>query len=546
MGMSDDVAKLLQTIGLQAADQLLARQAAEIDRLRSFENDSERLKYCTSANKRLWTEYAPVSIDSGDIHIEDPVHQQVTIESEIAPIFRHPLLQRLGHIKQLSFSYLTYPTATHTRLSHSLGVCKNAETALSAILQRGVLYTRSEETLSIPLTAKEQRVLLRKAKVSALLHDIGHGPFGHGLDQLLVDSDEDDPVPDKIHGVRFIEDFLEDAIKRCPDLQKEDILRILQKNTLGLEDYDVLIKEIIDSPLDVDRMDYLVRDAHLTGLSLGTVNVQALISRMVPFLETSQSGQQSQIVLVFLPSAVPYITHLLYARDSMYLNCYEHPRKLVAEKMLMRAVQEFRSHHAISIHDLLLMTDEQLLRLLFENSNTNDLSYEYARALLQNDILFEQVFEFRPRERDIWEKRNNAGPDTPGGPPRPSEAVKEWGRKRLSYERKFRSRPKEFEEDIAKGAGLDDSDRWKVMITVPSEGLYQRKDEKIRILTTENGVYDYTTWDKCAGFWEDVLERLGVERYCFRVFIHRDLYKKREDIIRAAEDCLTDKDKAAA
>src|ERR1044072_6205614 len=165
MGMSDDVSKLLQTIGLQAADQLLARQTAEIDRLRSFENDSERLKYCTSANRRLWTENAHVFSDSGDIHIEDPLHQQVTIESEIVPIFRHPLLQRLGHIKQLSFSYLTYPTATHTRLSHSLGVCKNAEIALSAILQRGVLYTRSEETLSIPLTAQEQRALLRKAKV---------------------------------------------------------------------------------------------------------------------------------------------------------------------------------------------------------------------------------------------------------------------------------------------------------------------------------------------------------------------------------------------
>ena len=563
--MNNSAKDMLEKIGLSKSYSIIENQRREIDRLSSFNED--RLKFVLEANKRLWTIGQNNSAGrEEDVHIEDPIHKQVTIEEEIAPIFYHPTVQRLAHIKQLSFSYLTFPTATHSRLSHSLGVCKNAELVLGRILQRGVLYQRTGTPAQIPLSELQKRDLLIKTKVAALLHDIGHGPFGHGLDQYLVTSDADDPVPDKVHGIEIIKRYLGEVIEGC-GVNPNEVIAILQKNTQGsLAEYDNLAKEIIDSPLDVDRMDYLVRDAHLTGLSLGTVNVEALISRMVPFVETDESTNQRLIVLVFHPSAIPYITHLLYARDSMYLNCYEHPRKLIAEKMLMRAVEDFRSRHSVDVDDLILLTDEQLMRLLLEHSKEDDVSFKYAFALMRN-ALFEEVYAIYPKARELWERKHQSKSETKPAvpsdvldprnrsigavtasastgsataPPKPSEAVQDWRKKRLSYKRKFDSRPKEFEDDIARLCGIEDSERWKLLVTVPSEGMYQRKDDQIRILTFKNGVYGYDTWNELTGSWEDVLEQIGSERYCFRVFVSPDLADKKALIESVAKDYMTE------
>jgi HD superfamily phosphohydrolase len=98
------------------------------------------------------------------------------------------------------------------------------------------------------------------------------------LDQYLSPKIKD-TSPDKFFGSQIIRDHLTDTIRDCK-LNPEAILKILGKEKSDLLGYENLVSEIIDSPLDVDRMDYLVRDALLTGLSLGTVNIQALIARM--------------------------------------------------------------------------------------------------------------------------------------------------------------------------------------------------------------------------------------------------------------------------
>jgi HD superfamily phosphohydrolase len=538
MSNDESVEQLLKRLGLQQAKARLDEQAREIETLRSFENDSNRLRECVRQNTELWTNAEIFTQESSDIHIDDPVHQQVYIEANLAPIFYHPLVQRLAHVKQLSFSYLTFPTATHSRLSHSLGVCKNAELALRGILQRGSLYQASNTPLDIVLDDREKQALLSKTKVTALLHDIGQGPFSHGLDQYLSPL-IDDAAPDKIHGLTFLEQYFENTLRSC-ELDPHEISRLLDKNQkAALQGYDNLVSEIIDSPLDVDRMDYLVRDAHLTGLSLGTVNVQALIARMIPFEETSENV--TKISLVFHPSAIPYITHLLYARDTMYLNCYEHPRKIIAEKMLMRAVVGFLSKHPLAMNDLLLLTDEQLIRILVEYSQVGEPSYEYSMALMRNS-LFEEVFAIHPKKREAWERRNTSATEGSNAPAAPSEAVKQWRSGRLSYEGKFDSRPTEWEHDIARQAGLREEDWWKILVTVPSEGMYERKDDRIKILTqTEDGTYGYSTWDKLTGYWEDVLEQIGSERYCFRVFVSPDLGDAKEQVRKAAQEYLTEK-----
>src|SRR6185369_16481453 len=231
-------------------------------------------------NRELWIEGYDSSVTKETIYVDDPIYRQVLIEEQISPIFRHPLVQRLGHIKQLSFSQLTFPAATHTRLSHCLGAAKNAEKAASRILDKGILY--SENGIKrIELSEEEQRQVILKAKVAGLLHDLGHGPYGHGLDQY-VKAITKKGSPDKIFAINYIQKYLSQTISNC-GIDVDDIVKVLSTEGSDLEGYDTLINNLIDSPIDIDRMDYLVRDAHMTGLSIGAINIDALIERMIPF-----------------------------------------------------------------------------------------------------------------------------------------------------------------------------------------------------------------------------------------------------------------------
>src|ERR1051325_8746275 len=120
----------------------LADKDQQIERLRYFESQvrtdrPQWLKQAFENNKALWTQTLDRSIVADSIYIDDPIYKQVVIEKDIAPIFYHPIVQRLAHIKQLSFSHLTFPAATHSRLSHSLGASKNAGHVLQRISVTG-------------------------------------------------------------------------------------------------------------------------------------------------------------------------------------------------------------------------------------------------------------------------------------------------------------------------------------------------------------------------------------------------------------------------
>jgi HD superfamily phosphohydrolase len=130
------------------------------------------------------------------------------------------------------------------------------------------------------------------------------------------------PSPDKYYTVKYLESYLRSTLEQASvGLDSKEIAAILRREQreklLGI---DSLIAGVVDSPLDVDRMDYLIRDAQMTGLSMGFTNIMALIDRMRPY------RLDKQFLLTYHHSAVPYIEHFLYARDAMFINCYEHFR----------------------------------------------------------------------------------------------------------------------------------------------------------------------------------------------------------------------------
>jgi HD superfamily phosphohydrolase len=568
--MTSDIPQILREVGLEEYETRLAglqRKINESAEMNSRVADRllERLAQTLQDNREIWLNNQKPFAVSDTIHIDDPVHHQVLIEEEIAPIYHHPLVQRLAHIKQLSFSYLTFPTATHTRLSHSLGVCKNAELALISIFRKGFVYSSSGKR-PITLTEPQKRKLIIKAKVAALLHDIGHGPFGHGLDQY-VSAQIDDNSPDKFHGTDYIARYLKETIDSC-GVNADNIIRILDKNKRKeLDDpWDTLISNLIDSPLDVDRMDYLVRDAHMTGLSIGTVNIQAFTDRMAGF------EGENQVLLVFELSAMPYITHLLYARDSMYLNCYEHRTKVVAEKMLTRAIMEFPHRNQLPLDDLILLTDERLLRVFLEFSTPSDVSYKYGLALLTNKP-FVEVFSISPKKRVAFDKKKEEVKRQKKGleetikkedreptaaetvvlsrpiiqpdeevPLKPAALITTWENQSLNLELRNLIMPTAWEDEISKHAGLPKEQKL-VIVTVPSPSQIEPNRDDIKFVQEIEGGYRIRKFEDLTGFWEGVLTHLADERYNIRVFAATDLGSEQYQRIHdAAKDLLSEKE----
>ncbi len=193
----------------------------------------------------------------------------------------------------------------------------------------------------------------------ALLHDLGHGPFGHALDNYVgfANVQKSNPNPDKMYSAQYIRKYLAPTLIQL-GLNPEEIVRILDPaERFSLTGIEPLIGDIVDSSLDVDRMDYLVRDAHMTGLTMGFTNADALLRSLRPVLEADL------YTLAFDETAVGYMEHFLYAREAMYRHCYEHPRKRAAERIFERLIQDLAEDVSLGVSqdDLYALTDEEIL-----------------------------------------------------------------------------------------------------------------------------------------------------------------------------------------
>lgn len=229
--------------------------------------------------------------------IKDPVHGYVEVEEFIQPLLDSPVVQRLRYIRQLGFSYLVYPGANHTRFEHSLGTMHLADVACRRF---GL--------------ADDDRALV---VASALLHDIGHGPFSHASEPLM-------------------ELFLGRTHDQIGSLVTEELDEPLR--AAGIEADEVCavvdgthpLSGIIHGDLDVDRMDYLLRDAYYTGAPYGTVDAHRLIRNIV----RTDEG------LVLDENGINAAESLLIARTMMRPAVYYHHVSRIGECMFQLAMLE--------------------------------------------------------------------------------------------------------------------------------------------------------------------------------------------------------------
>ncbi len=230
----------------------------------------------------------------------DPVYGFINIPGGlIFDIVEHPYFQRLRRISQLGLTHLVYPSAVHTRFSHVIGSMFLMSEALGVLRQKGHEITNDE---------------YEAALIAILLHDIGHGPFSHALEQSIVEDHTHEDL-----SILFIEDLNKQFDGKL------DMALAIFKNDYSKQ----FLHQLVSGQLDVDRLDYLRRDSFFTGVSEGVIGTQ----RIIKMLDVDNDQ------LVVESKGIYSIENFLNSRRIMYWQVYLHKTVLSAEYLLMNILK---------------------------------------------------------------------------------------------------------------------------------------------------------------------------------------------------------------
>lgn len=225
----------------------------------------------------------------------DPVHGFISVPKGILlKLIDHPYLQRLRRIRQLGLGYLVFPGAEHSRFSHAIGSLGLANRALINLREKKATITNKEYEGTL---------------IAVLLHDIGHGPFSHTLENTFIHHFNHEMMT-----LSFMKD-LNREFKGALDTA----IAIFTNNY-----HKKFLTQLVSSQLDVDRLDYLKRDSIFTGVSEGSVGIDRIIKTMRVY--------QGNIVIE--KKGIYAIENYITARRLMYMQVYQHKTTLSADKLL--------------------------------------------------------------------------------------------------------------------------------------------------------------------------------------------------------------------
>ncbi len=260
--------------------------------------------------------------------IRDPVHNLIPLSGEegamIAELFDRPEFQRLRRIRQLGLGFLTYPGAEHSRWVHSLGVCHVARRMLDA------LRTRHGD----PSAQYAELASLRKEILAAaLLHDVGHGPFSHVFERAIprvTDPPNDYPKDHEDWSLQIVRERF-DAVLRKHGVKPDIVVGLIDKTNRQ----HLLAKDFINSQLDADRIDYLLRDSRVTGTRCGDFDLEWLLhSLRVGKVRVKGHGEGVWRLCFSSRKAIHVIEEYIQAREFMYLQVYVHKTTRAYEALL--------------------------------------------------------------------------------------------------------------------------------------------------------------------------------------------------------------------
>ena len=232
--------------------------------------------------------------------VNDPIYGFITINNRlILNLIEHSYFQRLRRISQLGLTHLVYPGAIHSRFQHAIGCMHLATKAINQLQKKGHKITKLEEN---------------SLKIAILLHDIGHGPFSHALENSIVNN-----IPHERISYLFMQKLNKDyegdltlAIKIFKNKYKKKFLH-----------------QLVTSQLDMDRLDYLKRDSFFTGVTEGNIGSDRIINMLNVVNDK----------LVIEEKGIYSIEKFLSSRRLMYWQVYFHKTVVSAENMLIQCLK---------------------------------------------------------------------------------------------------------------------------------------------------------------------------------------------------------------
>ncbi len=336
----------------------------------------------------------------------DPIHKYIIFSDLEASIVDSQVFQRLRYIRQMGFAEFSFPGAVHNRFLHSLGVCHLAGRAFDVLFPQGSEFLTNEKR-------KQFKQILR---LSALLHDVGHGPFSHTSESIMpllsklelpyLQSKEirNKQARHEHYSIKFILDSELTKIISALDVEPSYVAHLINEQvplpdndffiSKGL-DFKPLLKQIISSDLDVDRMDYLQRDSFFCGTEYGFCDHEWILNNLKIHLKKDRA------FLAIGQKAMYSVESFLLGRRHMSLAVYFHNKMVVMEEILNKYFSSVDCDFCIpsSLNEYLFCTDFSLLENLKSAENRN----EWARRLV-NKQPYERVYEvqYSYLKKDEW------------------------------------------------------------------------------------------------------------------------------------------------
>ncbi len=297
--------------------------------------------------------------------IRDPLWNNIRVDGFALRLVDTRVFQRLRYVRQLGWAYLVYPGATHARFEHALGAYHLAGITLRLLDERGALAG---------VDPREGAIV----RAAALLHDVGHYPFSHALEEIGAPHHEEVARPLITTGEvgHVLSEIAPDAPERVLAL-----IRGMSNSPL---------QGLVSGSLDLDKIEYLRRDTLMCGVPYGTIDADRLINSLTVVADPATGALRIGV----LEKGLSALESLLFAKYQMYRNVYWHHAVRSATAMYKRLVDEALASGALEVRELARLTDEALLHTLESRAPAPMLD------ALRNRRLFKRVFECPAAELD--------------------------------------------------------------------------------------------------------------------------------------------------
>ena len=322
------------------------------------------------------------------MHFRDPIHGFIPVNFWERKIIDSQPFQRLRHIKQLSLTYLVYHGAEHTRFGHSIGVMHLVSKAF-----QGVVNNNSD------LFSKGQKEWYEQIlRLMALTHDLGHAPFSHGSEAVFPEKLSHEDYTEKIIKETVIAEYIQEIgnefVQKYGEgynITPELICSVYRGRNISNPDF-IFLRKFLDSELDCDKMDYLLRDSYYCGVNYGKFDLERLVATLTVHKE------DNNLYLAIKKGGLYAFEEFVLARYFMFIQVYFHKTRRFLDKALVEFLKKnlVNGKYPKDVHSYLEWNDGKVWQLI-NNIEHRD---EYADRLINRKIM-KCVYESRTHSEKL-------------------------------------------------------------------------------------------------------------------------------------------------